>query len=248
MILEESPMARIIRKLYDIEYNGTKAGALGGYALERPDIPSPVKNVTTYAVPGRDGVLTQWDGSYAPITIELRIGFHAKENQWMETCREIRAWLLSDGDRILRLGDDSGCFYRVSDVTVGTAVRTARLVGEMPVSFLCDPYTYLDSGLLEHAVMDVMSNPYETCHPVIKVKTMSASDFFIGVNGNYMRFQGIPEIVIDTERMISYAPDGTPLNSAVIGDYEKLYLKPGENQFHTYWKHEYKVIPNWRRL
>ena len=241
-------MARMIKKLYDIEYNGVKAGSLGAYALERPDIPSPVKNVTTYTVPGRDGVLTQWDGSYAPITIELRIGFHAKENLWMEKCREIRTWLLSEGNRILRLGDDSGYFYRVSDVTVGTAARTARLVGEVPVSFLCDPYTYLDSGLLEHDVYDVRNNPYDICHPTIIITSTYDEDCFIRINGNFMWATSGQDLIIDTDRMAAYTSQGVSMNSRMTGEYEGLYLKPGMNEIQTKWHFDYRIIPNWRRL
>ena len=241
-------MARIIKKLYDIEYNGMKARTLGAYALERPDIPSPVRNVTTYTVPGRDGVLTQWDGSYAPITIELRIGFHAKENLWMEKCREIRAWLLSEGNRILRLGDDSGCFYRVSDVTVGTVVRTARLVGEVPAAFLCDPYTYLDDGLLEYNTYDVRNNPYDICHPTIIITSASAEICFIQINGNIMWAETAQDLIIDTDRMAAYTSQGVSMNSRMTGEYEGLYLKPGLNEIHTKWGFNYRIIPNWRRL
>ena len=239
-------MARMIKKLYDIEYNGVKAGSLGAYALERPDIPSPVKNVTTYTVPGRDGVLTQWDGSYAPITIELRIGFHAKENLWMEKCREIRTWLLSEGNRILRLGDDSGYFYRVSDV-VFHSLRHTSVTYKLKLNGGDVKAVQGDSG---HAQVDmvVRNNPYDICHPTIIITSTYDEDCFIRINGNFMWATSGQDLIIDTDRMAAYTSQGVSMNSQVTGEYDGLYLKPGLNEIQTKWHFDYRIIPNWRRL
>ena len=54
-------------------------------------------------------------------------------------------------------------------------------------------------------------------------------------------------LIIDTDRMIAYRSDGTLNNTKVSGNYEDLYLKPGENSV-EFSGGTLKVIPNWRCL
>ena len=241
-------MARIIKPLYDIEYNGVKASSLGAHPVSRPGIPSPEENVSVISVPGRDGVLIQKDGSYGTVVLEVTLAFSARADAWMEKCRGLREWLLSAGNGILRLGDDSGYFYRVKRVIVGTAARTDRLVGELPVQFLCDGFSYLDAGTEEYSLYEVAVNPYALCHPVYKVTASVDGTFRIWVNGHEMSAAVGQNLTIDTDRMMAYREDGTLMNTSVSGDYEGLYLRPGTNTFQTISGFTVRVIPNWRRL
>ena len=54
-------------------------------------------------------------------------------------------------------------------------------------------------------------------------------------------------LTIDTDRMIAYRSDGTLSNTKVSGNYEDLYLKPGENKI-EFTGGTLAVVPNWRCL
>ena len=54
--------------------------------------------------------------------------------------------------------------------------------------------------------------------------------------------------MIDTERMIAYRTDGTIQNTAVMGEYEDLYLQEGDNEILATDGFEISIIPNWRVL
>ena len=55
-------------------------------------------------------------------------------------------------------------------------------------------------------------------------------------------------LTIDTDLMIAYRQDGTMQNTAVTGDYENLYLLPGDNVISITDGFDLKIIPNWRTL
>ena len=65
------------------------------------------------------------------------------------------------------------------------------------------------------------------------------------VNGNEMTANVGQNLTIDTDLMIAYRQDGTLQNTAVTGDYEDLYLVPGDNVISITSGFDLKIIPNW---
>ena len=55
-------------------------------------------------------------------------------------------------------------------------------------------------------------------------------------------------LTIDTDLMIAYRQDGTLQNTAITGDYEDLYLLPGENVINITSGFNLSVSPKWRTL
>ena len=68
------------------------------------------------------------------------------------------------------------------------------------------------------------------------------------VNGKTMTATVTDNISIDTERMITYDSSGNLKNTSVSGNYEDLYLQPGENTVTVSSGFTCTVIPNWRCL
>ena len=66
------------------------------------------------------------------------------------------------------------------------------------------------------------------------------------VNGNRMTANVGQNLMIDTDRMVTYRQDGTLQNTAVSGKYEDLYLKEGEIHIEISAGFDLKIIPNWR--
>ena len=53
-------------------------------------------------------------------------------------------------------------------------------------------------------------------------------------------------IVLDTERRLIYLPDKTIVNNIGKGDFENLYLQPGQNDISALKGFDVKAIPHWR--
>lgn len=107
---------------------------------------------------------------------------------------------------------------------------------------------FLVSGKREYDYQsrEIQYNPYDICHPIYKITGNGICT--LTVNGKAMKATVGQNLTIDTERMIAYRKDGTMMNTSVSGDYEDLYLKPGENEISITQGFTLTVIPNWRRL
>lgn len=213
---------------------------------ERPSIPVPEENIEFITIPGRDGSLTIRDGTVKDITISVTFVFRAKSKLFAETFRKTKKWLLRAGGKRLRFSDDSDFFYQVRSVTVGMSERTARVMGEFTVDFLCYGCQYLAEGTKEYEPEEVRYNPYYVSHPIYKITGEGVCTLI--VNNNEMTANVGQNLTIDTELMISYRADGTIANTEVTGDYEKLYMQEGKNVIKITEGFKLKVIPNWRCL
>lgn len=88
-------------------------------------------------------------------------------------------------------------------------------------------------------------NPYIECHPTYKIAAEGMCT--LKINGKTMTANVGQNLTIDTDRMIAYREDGTLNNTKVSGNYEDMYLQPGNNKIEFYGGN-LKVIPNWRCL
>lgn len=107
---------------------------------------------------------------------------------------------------------------------------------------------FLVSGKREYDYRsrEIQYNPYDICHPVYKIT--GNGNCTLTVNGRTMKATVGQNLTVDTEKMLAYRKDGTIMNTAVTGDYEELYLQPGENDIKITSGFTLKVIPNWRCL
>lgn len=232
--------------MYTITFNGSTAKENNIYIVKRPSIPAPKRRVTTTAVPGRDGALIEFDGSYEPITIPVSMNFISDSaDDWAEDFRTAKDWLSATGCKLV-FGDDGDYFYNVYYCEITTAERTAKRLGSFTAEFVCAPYKYLYSGLEEYSYSEVLSNPYALCHPTYLITGVGECD--LTVNGNTLTAWITSNITIDTERMIAYTDDGEVSNTSVSGNYDELYLESGTNTITVTSGFTLTVIPNWRCL
>lgn len=230
--------------MYDLEFNGTTASSLGVKVSYRPDMPSPEKNIEEIAIPGRDGALIEWDGTYADIDIEVDMNFIISPDDWGYMFRQVKRWLSKTGN--LRFSDDPEYFYKVKNITINTTERTVREAGEFTAVFRCDPYIYAKAGINEMNLSEAAYNPGAIAKPVYKIKgeglcrlTVNGKTFSINVGQN---------ATIDTDLMLAYRQDGKTMNADVTGDYANLWLQEGENTLSASANSTVTVIPNWRYI
>lgn len=230
----------------DIKYGSIFGSSLQVYAIERPAIPAPSEKVVEIEVPGRDGKLHKRTGKYNPTEIPVNFNYIGKAERWYERWREIKKWL-SESDVKLRLSDDSGYFYKVSRVILNPNERISEKVGKFNAVFVTkDGLQYLESGTFKESMEVVKYNPGISCCPEYYIEGEGMCELV--VNGETVKVNVSGDIIIDTERMIAYRSDGKSQNTSVTGDYELLYLKPGENNISVTGGFTCKIKPNWRCL
>lgn len=108
-----------------------------------------------------------------------------------------------------------------------------------------DGLQYSVDGAMEYDIEDVCWNPYIECHPTYKIAAEGMCT--LKINGKTMTANVGQNLTIDTDLMIAYREDGTLNNTKVSGNYEDMYLQPGNNKIEFYGGN-LKVIPNWRCL
>lgn len=228
----------------DVEYNGTLASSLGILVKDEISIPSPERKYQEYKIPGRDGALIDSDGTYGDINIKIAFNY-AETGDWGEKYANAKKWLYGDGSRVLKLKKTSQNFYKVKRIEVGSEQRMNIHSANFEATFVCDPYTYLESGLNKISSGNI-NNPGETAHPIYHIT--GDGQCTITVNGKTMTATVGQNLTIDTDLMIAYRTDGTTMNTSVSGDYEDLYLTPGSNSIGITSGFTLKLTPNWRRI
>lgn len=230
--------------MYDISFNGIKAWDKGIAVATRPSIPAPQKRGDFVDVAGLDGSLLVSDGTYENIEIEIEMNF-VRAPHWIGNAyREAKNWLNGSGELIL--GDDSDVHYRVKLCQISDMDRRTRNGVDLEVTFVCDPFVYMNAGKNKLPVSEVLQNPYYLSKPIYYIRGEGECE--LTVNGNTMTALVGQNLVIDTEKMMSYRENGDLQNTAVTGDYEGLYLVSGSNSIEITNGFNLLVRPNWRSL
>lgn len=230
--------------MFYITYNDINNRILGIEVTTRPSIPAPQLRGEYAQVAGMDGSILQTDGTYENIEIEVSLNFLAPRTKWGECYRRAKNWIRGNG--ILRMSDDSDVFYKVKACGITTTERRAKNGGYITAVFICDPFTYYNSGAAELSAADVSLNPYYLAKPTYIIK--GNGDCVLTVNGNRMSATVGQNLTIDTDKMLAYRQDGTLQNTAVAGDYEGLWLNPGANSISITNGFDLKVKSNFRSL
>lgn len=216
------------------------------YVMRRPNVPSPEYRFTEKTIPGRDGTILIDEGSIEDIEFEIEFNFLGKPDEWFSIFRQAKKWLLQKGERELKFFDDPFFFYVIKKVTIETAERVCYEIGRFTAKFICKGTQFYDSGKEAFDYLTLQENPGIESHPIYMISGSGICT--LTVNGNSVKANVSQNLTIDTERMIAYREDGTFVNTSISGDYEDLYLQPGENTVSVTSGFDCKIIPNWRCL
>lgn len=210
---------------------------------KRPNIPSTSKDYNEYNVPGRDGVLYQDLGTIQDIVINIECNYISNPDTWHYRWKQIKKWILNTGNKRLTLSDDLDYYYRIKKIEISENERKIIQSGEFTISFTCEGYNYLISGLNTINYTNVF-NLYERSKPIYKI--VGEGLCTLSVNGNDCICNVGQNLTIDTYLKICYREDGTLQNTAIKADYNDLELIEGENTITITEGFELTIIPNWR--
>ena len=230
--------------MFSVSYNNESCLRYGIIPVRRPSVPAPEEKIEEVEVPGRNGILTISEGLHNTITIPIEFNFMSIPNHWGDTYRKAKRWLSGSGE--FWFSDDADVYYKVLYCKITDTERTSRRIGSFTAEFTCDPYTYYKSGKEEIEIQPTLYNPGSTCEPTYRITGEGLCT--LTVNGYEFTANVGQEIIIDTNRMISYKNDGQMLNTDVTGDYAKLWLNPGDNSLSVTDGFLAYITPEWRDL
>ena len=231
--------------MQDIQYNDIRGSSLQIFARELISIPAAQPNMEEVKLSGRDGTIYKFNGTYAATPIKIPFNYIGVVDRWNDRWRMAKQWL-SERNAKLIISDDADFLYKITYVELDDNERTSERIGNFTAIFhTLDGLQYSVDGAMEYDIEDVCWNPYIECHPTYKIAAEGMCT--LKINGKTMTANVGQNLTIDTDRMIAYREDGTLNNTKVSGNYEDMYLQPGNNKIEFYGGN-LKVIPNWRCL
>lgn len=209
-----------------------------GVMVERiPPIPTPSRRETPVSIPGRDGDLTIWDGTYLAFDLSLDCSFSD-----INRMQEVADWLSGAGDLVVSTAPSRLLRARVTGSTVYAAA--GRKYRRFQIGFHCQPYKYEVSP---------ESHDYTTGSAMLVNSSVVDALPTITFNGtiviNGATFITATELTVDAENMLVYKYVGavlTPAYADLTGDIALMRLVPGENTITV--TGTATIQPNWRWL
>lgn len=201
--------------------DGEDAAAMGVLLLQELQFDAAEPSVSAVNVPGRDGALHYYDGSYKNVRGRARcccLGEPVAERM-----SEVNAWLLRrQGYRRLQALTEPH-FYRLARIVRGAALSPHRdSYNEFEIEFDCRPFRYFLDG--ERAVSFTAAGDLRgpTTFPSLPLITVHGSGAgTVTINGATLTLTDCDEITLDCETMDA-SRSGANLNSAVSGTYPTL--------------------------
>lgn len=231
--------------MFYFEYNGHNTTEYGVAVTTRPNIPVATPRGEYVEVAGRSGSLLVTDGTYENIEIEVEINFVRDEKYWWNTQRIIKNWLKGSGK--LKFSDDDDWYYRVKQAYISDNQRKAKIGNELIANFICEPFQYRADGQQYFDVDEVKLNPYYEAQPTYKIT--GSGTFVLEINDEAVVGIDVDGVtIIDTEMMNAFDENGNLINNKMMGNYEDLWLKNGQNRIAINDDFTLQVKPNWRTL
>lgn len=112
-----------------------------------PEMEMGSPSYTEYVVIGVDGKLYQSDRRDTDTVLTFTCLFHVRSGYtYRDTYREIRDWIYSPGEEILRESRNSGHFWKVKKATVSPIKPTSNHAASFELTFVVEDHEYLDDG------------------------------------------------------------------------------------------------------
>ena len=229
--------------MYYLIIDEKKTADINIMVRKRPDIPAPSRKYNVYDLKGRDGSGYETLDLFDDIEISVECNYITEPNNWHEQWRKVKSFFLHDAYE-LSFSDDRDHFRKIKMIKLGTSERSFIETGTFEVSFVVAPYEYLFSGKKEIEGTSI-TNLYDKSLPVYKIVGEGMCDFT--VNGNMISVNVGQELIIDTDKKISYKKD---LSFQLIDniDFDKFVLNTGVNTLSVSDGFLLRIIPNWRSL
>lgn len=208
---------------YEIWIDGVSNKEAGVVMQGAVEISPAVPRVETVEIPGRNGDLHFWDGSYENRT--ATVGAYVYQQDFVKTAfSRVNQWLLSSvGYRKLATDDDAEHYMLARVVNSAEIAARIRRIAPFEIEFDCKPQRFLTIGD-ESIIIDknkTIDNPtIFASKPIYKINGSGAGNLFIGAYALYVsNIDGY--VYYDAETQMAYkgsvnknstvnAPNGLP--------------------------------------
>lgn len=213
-------------KLY---FAGTDLSAFGAFYDSSKTFAKPAKRIEKVSVPGKNGDLIYWDGSYENVLIPYPCFIR---KNFEENFTNLMSFLHSQGGEYKTLftsKDTSryreGAFYEAIEPETGVWNHS----GKFTLVFDCKPQRWLQSGTVNITFTSsgTITNP---TYMVSKPKITIYGNGSVTVNGTVITTSGIADYVtIDCELMNCYRGSALMNDKVSFSTNDYPTLKPGTN-------------------
>jgi len=193
-------------------YKGIRASDMHLKVLNDVQFTSPVRDVSTLQIPGRDGDLIMDHGRYESVvrSIPCRLEAPAGTNV-EELISQIHNWLLDDaGFHTFRWDNDPNFRYLARIKGGVVSQRKLSRYGITVIDFKLHPVKYLESSLSERQVVSGVNivNPFHIeAKPVLRI--IGNGNLTINIGGRQLVLQGIAGgCILDSETQTITSLDG----------------------------------------
>ncbi len=238
----------------DFWYNGVSAKSMGITLREPVVVGGAIPRVERVSVPGRNGDLVYFDGSYENRPAEASC-FALKARNVMQSVTRVNNWLLGDfGYKELVIPEDRDHFF-LATVENGAEINTKlAMLAPFEIEFSCKPQRFLNIGKKQieipgEAIEFKIYNPTQfESNPLLKI--YGTGTLGVSFNGKITTIRNVQEwVYYDCENHNAWK-DLELFNNNVYGaSMDTRKLMPGENDVHAAGSTtKIEIIPRWWEL
>ena len=174
-------------------FNGVSAADMGLNVERFPRMHDPERRIESYRIPGRQGDLTQWDGTYEPYIQEYECWFRDEPLYTMsEKAHRIKRWLGGSPTKA-RLEDtyDPGVFHEATYLGGAEIENIRNRYGRFTVRFRVDPRAFLhndEDGILITAPRAIINLTDFSTYPLLEVIGSTTSTGVVTIGEHSVNF------------------------------------------------------------
>lgn len=218
-------------------WNGIKSDDL--IINKLPNIIKATKDITKTEVQGRDGFLTQDNGSYKSVVKSVECTMKD-----LERIDFICSWLTGSGE--VTFSNEPTKVYKATIINQIEFERVVATFHSFIIQFECQPHKYdIDNELITLLTSGSVYNAGTTCKPIIKIYGTGAID--LNINGNIIKLTDVADYVTIDSDLIDCYKDTELKNNYMNGDFPEL-VNGTNNISWTGAATKVEIVPNWRYL
>lgn len=230
------------------EFDGRPSTDFGVMVFSHGQYTDPEPNETEERIPGMNGVLHFWDGTFSDVNISYSVMVKGKDAiEVREKVERMRAWLLSKR-KYCRLQDTlHPDYYRMGIYSGKSDVEYSEneQMGKLQIEFQCKPQKFLKSGEIPTVLTSSSSVLYNNtdfaAKPLIRVYgsgTITVAGISVSITG----VSGYADIDCELQEVEGYN-DRTTLQNGKFP-----VLDPGESQISYTGFSRVEISPRWWTL
>lgn len=207
-----------------------------------PPIIIPDRNVEKIEVPGRNGFLTEDDGTYQGIIKPVECTIRD-----LSQIDFICSWLTGSGDVIFSNQPDR--LFKATIINKIEFSKVAHTFHKFLIQFDCQPHPLmLDNALIALTAPTTLFNPGTAySEPIIKI--YGTGDITLTINSNNIYLYNVADYVTIDGVLGDVLKDTGLKNNDASFDWDKFLLQIGENTISwTGTVTKIEITPNWRYL